>query len=92
MKREFRKLYFVTGDLLCRLANKDKGSICFRHVFNMRLHEGALNEAINYAQKGCAVQIGGMTLRGVGANFFSVSLLRTQIHLPRYASSAHAEY
>ena len=53
----------MTGDLFRRLANKDKVSICFRRVFNRRLHEGALNDAINYAQKGCAVQIGGMTPR-----------------------------
>ena len=31
-----------------------------RHVFNMRVHEGELNDAINYAQKGCAVQMWGM--------------------------------
>ena len=92
MKREFRKLYLVTGDLFCRLASKDKGSICFRHVFNMRLHEGALNEAINYAQKGCSVQIGGMSPRGVGANCFCVSLLHTQFHLPCYVLSVRAEY
>ena len=32
-------------------------------VFNMRTHEGALNDTINYAQKGCAVQMWGMTLK-----------------------------
>ena len=32
------------------------------HVFNMRVHKGALNDAINYVQKGCAVQMWGLTL------------------------------
>ena len=33
-----------------------------RHVFSMRVHEGALIDAINYAQKGCAMQMWGITL------------------------------
>ena len=33
-----------------------------RYVFSMRVHERALNDAINYAQKGCAMQMWGMTL------------------------------
>ena len=33
----------------------------FRHAFNVRVHEGALNDAINYAQKGCAMQMWGIT-------------------------------
>ena len=28
----------------------------------MRVHEDALNDAMNYAQKGCAVQMRGITL------------------------------
>ena len=35
----------------------------FRHVFNVRVHEGALNDAINYAQKGWAMQMLGITLK-----------------------------
>ena len=33
------------------------------HVFTMHVHGRALNDAINYAQKGCAMQMWGMTLR-----------------------------
>lgn len=32
-----------------------------RHVFNVCVHEGALNDAINYPQKGCAMQMWGIT-------------------------------
>ena len=35
--------------------------ICY--VFNMCVHEGALNDAINYAQKGCAMQMWVITQR-----------------------------
>ena len=28
-----------------------------RHVFNVRVHERVLNDAINYSQKGCAMQM-----------------------------------
>ena len=28
-----------------------------RHVFNVRVHKHALNDNINYAQKGCAMQL-----------------------------------
>ena len=34
-----------------------------RHVFNVRVHERALNDNINYAQKGCAMQLWGITLK-----------------------------
>ena len=34
-----------------------------RHVFNVRVHERALNDNINYAQKECAMQLWGITLR-----------------------------
>ena len=34
-----------------------------RHVFNVREHERALNDNINYAQKGCAMQLWGITLK-----------------------------
>ena len=37
--------------------------------FNMRVHEGALNDAINYAQKGCVVQMRGMTLNKLFGSF-----------------------
>ena len=33
-----------------------------RHFFNVRMHERALNDNINYAQKGCAMQLWGITL------------------------------
>ena len=33
-----------------------------RHVFNVHVHERVLNDAINYAQKGCAMQMWGITL------------------------------
>ena len=33
-----------------------------RHVFDVRVHERALNDNINYAQKGCAMQLWGITL------------------------------
>ena len=33
-----------------------------RHVFNVQAHERLLNDSINYAQKGCATQIWGITL------------------------------
>ena len=36
------------------------------HVFNVRVHEGALNDAIKYAQKGCAMQLWGITLSWKG--------------------------
>ena len=29
----------------------------------MRVHEGALNDAINYAQKGCDLQMWGITFK-----------------------------
>ena len=31
------------------------------HVFNMRVHKGALSDVINYAQKGCTMQMWGIT-------------------------------
>ena len=34
-----------------------------RHVFNVRVHKRVLNDAVNYAQKGCAMQLWGITLR-----------------------------
>ena len=34
-----------------------------RHVFNMRVKECALNDAISYAHKGCAMQMPGITLK-----------------------------
>ena len=34
-----------------------------RHVFNVRVHERALNDNENYAQKGCAMQLWGITLK-----------------------------
>ena len=33
------------------------------NVFSVRVHEGALNDALNYAQKGCAMQVWGITLK-----------------------------
>ena len=34
-----------------------------RHVFNVRVHERALNDNENYAQKGCTMQLWGITLK-----------------------------
>ena len=40
-------------------SGDENGQIC--HVFNVRVHEGTLNDAIKYAQKGCAMQLWGIT-------------------------------
>ena len=36
----------------------------------MRVHEGALNDAINYAQKGWAMQMRGITLTTIRVRFW----------------------
>ena len=43
-----------------------------RYVFNVRVHEGGLNDAINYAQKGCAMQMWGITLRTLARKFSNI--------------------
>ena len=61
----------LVGDLLLPFFNWQSSiSNQIRHVFNMRVHEGALNDAINYAQKGCAMQIWGITLKRRGRKVF----------------------
>ena len=39
------------------------------HLFNVSLHECVLNDAINYAQKGCAMQLWGIILRKINNNY-----------------------
>ena len=60
----------------------------------MRVHEGALNDAINYAQKGCAVQMSGMTLSippGIPRAFdvFSGGREFDELSLPRGGAFDH---
>ena len=68
-----------------------------RHVFNVPVHEGALNDAINYAQKGCAMQMWGITLtkRLFHSRLLDIYLLltefegRTVSYGPRFSSSIY---
>ena len=59
----------------------------------MRVHAGALNDAINYAQKGCAVQLWGITLTSIGARVVqyirSVTGRQTGDGLWRIATTRH---
>ena len=62
-------------DKLIKMTRKQAGCPCslvshscfsisrqIRHVFNMRVHEGVLNDAVNYALKGYVMQMWGITL------------------------------
>ena len=53
-----------------------------RHVFSMRVYESAPSDAINYAQKGCAVQKCGIILKRKTnerkISFYSLTLLDLQ--------------
>ena len=64
-----------------------------RHVLNMRVHAGVLNDVINHAQKGCAVQMCGITLRRisflkipiiVSGTFMLLVFFQTRIYLLRF--------
>ena len=47
----------LVGELWPFFARQSLISRQIRHAFNVRVHKGALNDAINYAQKGCAMQM-----------------------------------
>ena len=50
-----------------------------RRVFSMRVHDCAINDAINYAQKGCAMQMRGITFN-FGRNLTRVDWWEASFH------------
>ena len=55
-------LPLVVGELQPFFNWRSSNSKQIHHVFSMHMHKGELNDAINYVQKGCAMQMWGITL------------------------------
>ena len=73
----------LVGELQPFFNRQSSISRQIRHVFSMRVHKGALNDAINDAQKGCAMQMWWIALSSMDViitlQFSFVNWMSTEI-------------